>query len=95
MKKKKSNKQQNETPKPTTIPKIPAHLTPQTSLSSAYVMMRLAQNPEKQEKLQEELDRVLGNGEQVLSPHHIKELRYLKACVKEALRLEVISAWVK
>lgn len=53
--------------------------------------MRLAQNPDKQEKLQEELDRVLGNGEQVLSPDHIKELRYLKACVKEALRWEGIN----
>nr|XP_027217722.1 probable cytochrome P450 49a1 [Penaeus vannamei] len=59
-----------------------------TSLSSTYTIMRLAQNPDKQEKLQEELDRVLGNGEQVISPDHIKELRYLKACVKEALRLD-------
>nr|XP_027213648.1 probable cytochrome P450 12d1 distal, mitochondrial [Penaeus vannamei] len=56
-----------------------------TSLSSTYTIMRLAQNPDKQEKLQEELDRVLGNGEQVISPDHIKELRYLKALCKEAL----------
>ncbi|XP_042879581.1 probable cytochrome P450 49a1 [Penaeus japonicus] len=59
-----------------------------TSLSLTYTMMRLAQNQDKQKKLQEELDNVLRNGVEVLSTHHIKELRYLKACVKEALRMD-------
>ncbi|XP_037782368.1 probable cytochrome P450 301a1, mitochondrial [Penaeus monodon] len=54
---------------------------------AAFVLTILAQHPEKQQKVHEELDAVLGDGRQPLTPQHIAKLRYTKACVKEVLRI--------
>ena len=35
---------------------------------------------------QQELDKVLGDGDMVLTPNHIAQMSYLKNCVKESLR---------
>lgn len=57
-----------------------------TSLTLAYVLRNLAANPEKQEKLQEEIDRVLPN-KKPLEIDDIDKIPYLKACIKESMRL--------
>lgn len=57
-----------------------------TSLSLAYVLCNLAANPEAQLKLQEEVDRVLPNGKP-LTVQAIDEMVYLKACIKESMRI--------
>lgn len=46
----------------------------------------LAKNPEAQAKLQEEVDKVLGDGTGPLTQRHLDQLSYLKAVVKEATR---------
>lgn len=50
------------------------------------ILYLLAKNPQVQVKLQEELDRVLGDGTSPLTPRHMNQLSYLKAVVKEANR---------
>lgn len=57
-----------------------------TSLSTAYVLRNLAANPDAQKKLQEEVDRVLPNG-RPLTIETIDEMSYLKACIKESMRI--------
>lgn len=42
-------------------------------------------------KLQKEIDSVLGNGEGTLSEHHLANLSYLKACIKETLRFVLVA----
>jgi cytochrome P450 len=48
--------------------------------------MHLAANMDTQKKLQAEVDRELATG-QPLTPHTFDRLQYLKAVVKESLRL--------
>ncbi|XP_066958644.1 probable cytochrome P450 519E1 [Macrobrachium rosenbergii] len=57
-----------------------------TSSTVAFTMLNLARHPEKQAKVQEELDRVLGKDVDELKPHHLSQLSYLKGAVKETLR---------
>ncbi|GBN30371.1 putative cytochrome P450 301a1, mitochondrial [Araneus ventricosus] len=57
-----------------------------TSLTTAYVLRNLAANPEKQKKLQEEIDRIVPN-KSPLSVDGLNQLSYLRACVKESMRL--------
>ncbi|MED6169110.1 hypothetical protein PIB30_018241 [Stylosanthes scabra] len=58
-----------------------------TSITIEWTMTELLRNPEKLRKLREELQRVLGKGEQVLEESHISKLPYLRAVVKETLRM--------
>ncbi|RXG61017.1 putative cytochrome P450 49a1 [Armadillidium vulgare] len=58
-----------------------------TSHTVAFTLYLLAKNPDKQKKLQLEIDEVLGDGKQTLSENHLARLSYLKCCVKEALRI--------
>ncbi|KAK8737445.1 hypothetical protein OTU49_004492 [Cherax quadricarinatus] len=58
-----------------------------TSMTTVFTMYYLARNPEKQARLQEELDQVLGDGSQPLTTHQMAKLSYLKACVRETLRV--------
>jgi cytochrome P450 len=57
-----------------------------TTISNlAFTVFHLANNPEKQMKLQEELDAKLANKE--IDAKSIKECKYLRACINEGLRL--------
>lgn len=58
-----------------------------TSHSVGFVLYLLARNPEVQRRLQEEVDEVLGDETGPLTEQHLAKLRYLKAVVKEALRI--------
>ncbi|XP_045602209.2 probable cytochrome P450 49a1 [Procambarus clarkii] len=62
-----------------------------TSMTSVFTLYNLARHPDKQARLQQELDQVLGDGSQTLTTHHIAKLTYTKACVREALRLQPIT----
>lgn len=58
-----------------------------TSHCVAFAFYLLARNPEAQRRLQEEVDEVLGSEAGPLTEHHIAKLRYLKAVLKESLRI--------
>ncbi|KAK8744757.1 hypothetical protein OTU49_000599, partial [Cherax quadricarinatus] len=58
-----------------------------TSNSLGFVLYLLARNSEVQTRLQEEVDTVLGDHKGPLTPHHLANLHYLKAVVKESMRL--------
>lgn len=53
----------------------------------AMILYLLAKNPQAQIKAQEEIDRVLGDGVDVLAPKHLNQLSYVKAVIKEASRV--------
>ena len=58
----------------------------QTSSSTLWWLYNLARFPEVQEKLYQEIESVLGKDDDV-TPQHLAKLRYLKACLKESMRL--------
>ncbi|XP_071514365.1 probable cytochrome P450 49a1 [Panulirus ornatus] len=58
-----------------------------TSVSVLFTMYNLACHPDKQTKMQSELDQVLGDGCHLLTEKHLAKLTYTKACVRESLRL--------
>ncbi|KAK3324349.1 cytochrome P450 [Cercophora scortea] len=57
-----------------------------TSGLLSFVLAHLIMNPDAYAKLQEEVDRVLGDG--AITPDHLNELHYTRACLRETLRLE-------
>lgn len=61
-----------------------------TATATVGCLYHLAQNPDKQEKLREEVRRILPSIDGTLSPDNLKSLPYLRACFKEALRLSPI-----
>lgn len=58
----------------------------QISNSIANVLYFLAKNPEKQEKVYEEVSKLLPNKDDELPNNFDGSLRYLKACIKETQR---------
>lgn len=52
----------------------------------AFALYLLAKNPEAQRKLQQEVDQVLKDNPETLTPAHVAKLSYTKAVVKESLR---------
>ncbi|XP_053673839.1 cytochrome P450 CYP12A2-like [Anopheles nili] len=58
-----------------------------TSSGSVGVLYCLAQNPDKQDKLREELRSILPDKNSPLTPANMKNMPYLRACIKEGLRL--------
>ncbi|KAK8744768.1 hypothetical protein OTU49_000603, partial [Cherax quadricarinatus] len=58
-----------------------------TSHTLGFAMYLLARNPEMQTRLQEEVDTVLGDHKGPLTHHHLAKLHYLKAVIKESMRL--------
>jgi cytochrome P450 len=58
----------------------------QTSYSSAFALYLLAKNPDKQQKLFEEIQRYLPDKDQPVTSDNLNEMRYLKACIKESMR---------
>lgn len=57
-----------------------------TSATLCFIYYFLCNNPEKLCKAQEEVDKLVGN--QVLTYDMLRKLKYLDACMKEALRLQ-------
>lgn len=53
----------------------------------ADLLYHLAENPSKQEKLREEVMRILPEIDSKLTPESINSVPYMRACLKEALRL--------
>lgn len=58
-----------------------------TSATMSTIMYCLAKNPEKQEILRQEIDRILPDKNELLTSASFNNVPYLKAVVKEALRL--------
>ncbi|XP_035915937.1 cytochrome P450 CYP12A2-like [Anopheles stephensi] len=58
-----------------------------TSSGSTGVLYCLAQNPEKQEKLRAELRQIMPEKNTPLTPDRMKNMPYLRACIKEGLRM--------
>jgi len=58
----------------------------QTASSVANALYYLAKNPEKQQKLFEEIQQCVPDKDQPVTSDILNELRYLKACIKESMR---------
>uniref|UniRef100_A0A8D8DJQ9 Cytochrome P450 CYP12A2 n=4 Tax=Culex pipiens TaxID=7175 RepID=A0A8D8DJQ9_CULPI len=58
-----------------------------TSAASSGILYSLAKNPEKQARLRKELRTILPNKDSPLTPENMRNLPYLRACIKEGLRL--------
>ncbi|TDG46883.1 hypothetical protein AWZ03_006767 [Drosophila navojoa] len=58
-----------------------------TSTTFSALMLCLAKNPDKQEKLREEAMRVLPNKDSEFTEESMKNVPYLRACLKESQRL--------
>lgn len=56
-----------------------------TANNIAFLLCDLAQNPDKQQKLYDEINAVIGNSRKV-DKDHLAKMSYLKACVKETQR---------
>jgi hypothetical protein len=60
----------------------------QTSYTTAIALYYLAKNPDKQQKLFEEILRHLPDKDQPVTSDILNELKYLKACFKESMRYQ-------
>ncbi|XP_055539547.1 probable cytochrome P450 12a4, mitochondrial [Wyeomyia smithii] len=58
-----------------------------TATGSTGILYCLARNPDKQEKLREELRSILPNKDSPLTVENMQNMPYLRACIKEALRI--------
>jgi len=58
----------------------------QTAISVAIALYYLAKNPDKQQKLFEEIRRYVPDKDQPVTSGNLSELKYLKACIKESMR---------
>lgn len=62
-----------------------------TAHSSITIMYHLAKNPEKQEKLRQEIFAKLPEKDSPLTPQNMANMPYLRACIKEAARLNPVT----
>ncbi|XP_055902448.1 cytochrome P450 CYP12A2-like [Eupeodes corollae] len=62
-----------------------------TSTTMTGILLCLAKNPEKQEKLRQELRTILPEKDSLLTLDSMKNLPYLRACIKEGMRIYPIS----
>ncbi|XP_025835361.1 probable cytochrome P450 49a1, partial [Agrilus planipennis] len=58
-----------------------------TSIAVASTLYQLAINPEKQEKLFKELNEALPDSDTAINEAALEKFHYLKACIKETLRM--------
>lgn len=61
-----------------------------TAHTAGFLLYELAKHPDKQELLHQEINKVLSSCGNKLTPAVLPELKYLKACLKESLRLHPI-----
>lgn len=57
-----------------------------TSNSLSFILLHLANNPDAQSKLFDEIQSILA-GETTITGQHLNKMKYLKACIKESFRL--------
>jgi cytochrome P450 family 12 len=50
------------------------------------MILLLSENPEKQEKLRQELKRIMPNPAAPITAEMLNEMKYLRACIKEGMR---------
>ncbi|KAJ9594072.1 hypothetical protein L9F63_014505, partial [Diploptera punctata] len=62
-----------------------------TTNTAAILIYYLAKNPVEQEKLHDELRRILPSPDDVMTADKLEDMKYLKACVKESIRLSPIT----
>ncbi|XP_062127077.1 LOW QUALITY PROTEIN: probable cytochrome P450 12a5, mitochondrial [Drosophila sulfurigaster albostrigata] len=63
-----------------------------TTTTFTGVLLCLAQNPDKQAKLREEVLRILPNKDSDFTEASMKNVPYLRACIKEALRVYPLTS---
>lgn len=61
--------------------------TSKTSSTMGSCLYHLAKNPDKQEKLREEVKTILPNLNESLTPDSFRSAPYLRACIKEVQRV--------
>lgn len=67
---------------------INIHLPPvQTSVAASSTIYQLARNPDKQQRLFEELKQAFPTRDAQINQHVLEQMPYMRACVKETLRL--------
>lgn len=64
----------------------------QTTTTFTGCLLCLAKNPEKQAKLREEILRILPEKDSEFTETSMKNVPYLRACIKEALRIYPLAA---
>ncbi|CAB3362181.1 Hypothetical predicted protein [Cloeon dipterum] len=63
-----------------------------TSNTAGSILYLLARNPEKQEKLYQELKAIVpADPDENLTPNQLNSLKYLRACIKEAMRIAPVT----
>ncbi|KAH8390012.1 hypothetical protein KR200_005548 [Drosophila serrata] len=61
-----------------------------TSVAASSTIYQLAKNPEKQQRLFEELQKVFPHREAEINQNVLEQMPYLRACVKETLRMRPV-----
>lgn len=69
---------------------IACTLFSQTSAASSVLLYTLAKNPAEQEKLREEVLRVIPDPDVGLNVNDLDQMPYMRACVKESMRVQPI-----
>lgn len=62
----------------------------QTSATTVGCLYHLAKNPDKQEKLRQEIRGILPTVQSKLSPESLNNIPYMRACFKESMRISPI-----
>lgn len=64
----------------------------QTAAATAGLLYNLANNQKAQDKLREEIMSLLPDSEALLTPESLNNLPYMRACIKESMRMTPIVA---
>lgn len=59
-----------------------------TATAATFLLFHLAKNPRAQSKAREEAIAVLGEHSNTVGPHQLEKFSFLKACLKESMRLK-------